>query len=625
MESGTLVAGRYRLERVIASGGMGSVWRAVDERLERDVAVKVLHPGLDESQRPRDRFEREAKTLASLKGPGCVEIYDFGEEADGDRAALFLVMELVEGVSLAELLHREERLDPARTMRIVAQVAEALAAAHRKGIVHRDVKPGNILVGEADRVKVVDFGISLFAHRARLTPTDAVLGTAPYVSPEQLRDKGVTGASDLYSLGAVAYECLTGAPPFDADDPAAIIHGHLYSDPPELPGDVPPEVAGVVTRSLKKVPEERWPSGEVLAAACRAATTGAHPQVATGEIAAAATEPFASAAAGPGAPQPGTSGVAGSDSPQAVAPQPGTDGAADGPGAGWAATPETGPGPNQAGDAAQPEAGQAVTPASGLSPHQTGAAALAQPGTGQAATPDSGLGPRHPGTGAHGPAAGSPGSAPSPADRDESATILLQRIPAAPPGAAPRKRRKRFALLALAVTTVAVVVAVLIARPWAGDGPVIGSGDPTTAPAAETASPTESAEPETSPVEEPEPTTAEATAETATENSGGHTEGHTGDSGEGGAEDDTAQDPPPTGDGTVPDVRGMTTFEARDALNAAGYTNVTATMGYWVISPEPQHCEVIVTSPSHGETVDYAENIDLSFHNRNSVGTSCAV
>lgn len=279
MDSGTLIAGRYRLDRVIASGGMGSVWRAQDERLERTVAVKVLHAGLDGTQRPRDRFEREAKTLASLKGPGCVEVYDFGEEPDGDRTVVYLVMELVEGVSLAELLHREERLDPARTMRIVAEAAEALAAAHRRGIVHRDIKPGNLLIDTDDRVKVVDFGISLFANRSRLTPSDQVLGTAPYVSPEQLRDKGVTGASDLYSLGAVAYECLTGTPPFDAEDPAAVIHGHLYSEPPALPADVPADVAGVVSRSLQKSPADRWESGDVLAAAARAATTGQHPVV----------------------------------------------------------------------------------------------------------------------------------------------------------------------------------------------------------------------------------------------------------------------------------------------------------------------------------------------------------
>lgn len=277
MDSGTLIDQRYRLDRLIAAGGMGSVWRARDELLEREVALKTLFPGLDGTDQSHDRFKREAQTLASLKGPGVVEVYDFGRHEDGDRTVPYLVMELVEGVSLAELLRREERLDPARTMRIIAEAAEALAVAHERGVVHRDVKPGNILVGADDRVKVVDFGISLLAHRARLTPSDTVLGTAPYVSPEQLRDRDVTGAADLYSLGAVAYECLTGSPPFDATDPAAVIHGHLYSDPPALPESIPAGVAGVVEKLLLKAPEERWPSGEVLAAACRAAATGAHP------------------------------------------------------------------------------------------------------------------------------------------------------------------------------------------------------------------------------------------------------------------------------------------------------------------------------------------------------------
>ena len=320
MDSGTLIAGRYRLDRIIASGGMGAVWRAEDGRLERTVAVKVLHAGLDGSQRPRERFEAEAKILAKVKGPGCVEVYDFGEQRDGDRTVVFLVMELIEGMSLAELLHREERLDPARTMRFMAEAAEALAAAHRAGVVHRDIKPGNILIGADDRVKVVDFGISLFANRSRLTPSGDVLGTAPYVSPEQLRDKGVTGSSDLYSLGAVAYECLAGTPPFDAEDPAAVIHGHLYAEPPALPADVPVEVAGIVSRSLQKTPEARWESGEILAAAARAATTGQH-QVA-GAVGSSANAPTVDvpATARPPFPPPAEPPVTPPAQPAAVEP-----------------------------------------------------------------------------------------------------------------------------------------------------------------------------------------------------------------------------------------------------------------------------------------------------------------
>ncbi|MCD0444724.1 protein kinase [Glycomyces sp. A-F 0318] len=553
MDSGTLIAGRYRLERVIASGGMGSVWRAQDERLERDVAVKVLHPGLDGAQRPKDRFEREAKALASLKGPGCVEVYDFGEEADGDRDVLYLVMELVEGVSLAELLHSEQRLDPARTMRIVAEAAEALAAAHQRGIVHRDVKPGNILIDADDRVRVVDFGISLLAHRPRLTPTDGVLGTAPYVSPEQLRDKGVTGASDLYSLGAVAYECLTGAPPFDAADPASIIHGHLYSEPPALPGHVPAAIAGVVTRTLRKAPEERWPSGEVLAAACRAATTGEHP--------------VAAAEAGPEA---GAEGSAANGDPTAASDDPN-------------------------GQVDRVEEGEGGTPADEVS------------------TVDLDQGPVNP-----------PFRAPDAA--------LLASEPT-PPGAPERNsRRRRLMVVGAALVVVLTVLAVAFWNPWGGDGPVnAGEGD-TASSAAESSAAATTGEP--SPSDSPtagETATESAAAqeETSAEDGGGEANG--GGTDEGGAEDGGSDegDEGDTGDqvkegsGTVPSVTGMTTFEARDALEAEGFTNVVANVGYYYFNPEPEHCQVMMQSPRAGQTVDYAEQISVSYHERQAVGTAC--
>jgi serine/threonine-protein kinase len=271
VDSGTLIAGRYRLDRSIDSGAMGAVWSARDERLRREVAVKILLPGLDGAD---ERFEREAQILASLKGPNYVEVYDFGEELDGDRTIQFLAMELVEGVSLARLLAREGNLDPARTMRITAEAADALGAAHRKEIVHRDVKPANLLIDADNRVRLVDFGISLLVGRSRLTDSKEMLGTVPYVSPERLRNQDVTGKSDLYSLGAVAYECLTGTPPFPSQDPMAVIHSHLYDEPPALPDSIPPQIAAVVMRSLRKAPGERWESGEELAAACRAAVTG---------------------------------------------------------------------------------------------------------------------------------------------------------------------------------------------------------------------------------------------------------------------------------------------------------------------------------------------------------------
>jgi serine/threonine protein kinase len=271
VDSGTLLSGRYRLDRPIDSGAMGAVWAALDERLKREVAVKILLPGLDGAG---ERFQREAETLASLKGPNYVEVYDFGEELDGDREVKFLVMELVEGTSLARLLAREDHLDPERTMRIIAEAADALGAAHRRQIVHRDVKPANLLIDADDRVRLVDFGISLLVDQSRLTDSKEVLGTIPYVSPERLRNQDVTGKSDLYSLGAVAYECLTGTPPFPGRDAMAVIHSHLYEEPPPLPDTIPPQVASVVSRLLRKEPEERWESGEALAEACRMATTG---------------------------------------------------------------------------------------------------------------------------------------------------------------------------------------------------------------------------------------------------------------------------------------------------------------------------------------------------------------
>ncbi|GAB3992138.1 hypothetical protein GCM10029992_00350 [Glycomyces albus] len=271
MESGTLIADRYRLDSLIAWGGMGAVWRGFDTRLDREVGVKILRQGLEEAQNSHERFEREAKTLAGLKGPGFVEIYDYGADEDGGQAVLFIVMELVEGVSLAELLHREERLPAERAMRIVAEAAQALEVAHRRGVVHRDVKPANILVDETDRVRVIDFGISKLSEGPRLTSTDSVLGTASYVSPEQLRRGEVTGAADQYALGAVAYECLTGAPPFDSIDREAITHGHLHTPPPPLPEDVPAAAAAAVVKSLQKAPEDRWESAGAMARACRAA------------------------------------------------------------------------------------------------------------------------------------------------------------------------------------------------------------------------------------------------------------------------------------------------------------------------------------------------------------------
>ncbi|WP_177154990.1 serine/threonine-protein kinase [Glycomyces harbinensis] len=275
MDLGTLVAGRYRLEDPIAAGGMGEVWRGFDTLLERPVAVKILRSTRHLPREARDRFAREAKTLASVRGPGLVEVYDYGEDTSGRRAVRFIVMELIEGTSLATLIAEHGVLSVEETLRYVAATAATLAVAHRSGIVHRDIKPGNLLVEPDGRLRVVDFGISLADGDDRLTSVGDVLGTLSYISPEQLGGGQVRGTADLYSLGAVAYECLTGRPPFTADDPHGVVYQHLHAQPPPLPDSLPPAVAALVQRCLQKHPEDRWPSASALAAACRAASTAA--------------------------------------------------------------------------------------------------------------------------------------------------------------------------------------------------------------------------------------------------------------------------------------------------------------------------------------------------------------
>ncbi|WP_100449192.1 protein kinase domain-containing protein [Glycomyces xiaoerkulensis] len=270
MDTGTLVAERYRLDAMIASGGMGAVWRAFDSYLERTVAVKILHAALADRDSSH-RFAREARILAGLKGPGLVDVYDYGETVEGGRPVRYIVMELIEGRTLTGLLEEHGRLAPEEAMRYVAAVAEALDAAHERGVVHRDIKPGNLLIEPDGSPRLVDFGISLDENRSRLTSPNGILGTPSYVSPEQLNGRKVCRFADFYSLGAVAYECLSGRPPFASDDPLDTVHMHLYEEPPSLPPEIPGRVGEVVARCLKKNPKERWPTGSELAAACRAA------------------------------------------------------------------------------------------------------------------------------------------------------------------------------------------------------------------------------------------------------------------------------------------------------------------------------------------------------------------
>ncbi|GIG71124.1 serine/threonine-protein kinase [Phytomonospora endophytica] len=270
MTPGRLLAERYRLDERIGTGGMGDVWRAADVVLHRTVAIKILHPMLARDTRFRHRFTAEARTVAGLRAPGIVALHDAREDVDehGDVTA-YLVMEFVPGTTLADLLDRHGRLSPARTMRIIAQVAASLDTAHRAGIVHRDIKPGNIILGDNGEATLIDFGIAHGHGDPGLTATGLVMGTPSYASPEQLRDETLTGLSDVYSLGVVAYECLAGRTPFAASNPAAILTGHLHHEPPPLPVEVPGDVAALVGRTLAKHPSRRPPGAAALARECR--------------------------------------------------------------------------------------------------------------------------------------------------------------------------------------------------------------------------------------------------------------------------------------------------------------------------------------------------------------------
>jgi serine/threonine protein kinase len=251
------LAGRYRLEEVIGRGGMSTVYRGTDTSLDRVVAVKVaLDPLVEESPIYLARFTQEAKSAAAIGNPGVVTVYDAG--ADGPTR--FIVMEFVPGKSLADILKEERPLEPARAADIAAQVADALSAAHAAGIIHRDIKPGNIMVEPNGSVKVLDFGIARAVDGHSLTQTATVLGTSAYMSPEQALGQPVDARSDIYSLGCVLYEMLTGQPPFVADVAAAVMHQHVRVAPKpaiERNPAIPAALNTLVMQMLAKQPKDR--------------------------------------------------------------------------------------------------------------------------------------------------------------------------------------------------------------------------------------------------------------------------------------------------------------------------------------------------------------------------------
>lgn len=259
---------RYELHHVIAAGGMGQVWRGQDIALHRPVAVKVLRSEYTGDPTFLARFRAEARHAASLSHPNIAAVFDYGEEIaqDGTGETLaYLVMELVEGEPLSALLKRGGRLATGTTLALLRQTALALAEAHRAGLVHRDVKPGNVLVRPDGSVKITDFGIAWSARSVALTRTGQVIGTPQYLSPEAAEGRHATPASDVYALGLIGYECLTGHPAFDGDNAITIALKQVQQEPEPLPGELPPGVRTLISLALAKDPEARIPDGAAFA------------------------------------------------------------------------------------------------------------------------------------------------------------------------------------------------------------------------------------------------------------------------------------------------------------------------------------------------------------------------
>ncbi|GGQ46200.1 Stk1 family PASTA domain-containing Ser/Thr kinase [Couchioplanes azureus] len=319
-----LLGGRYQVGELLGYGGMAEVHRGRDLRLGRDVAIKMLRSDLARDATFQERFRREAQNSAALNHPAIVAVYDTGEETSstGERQP-FIVMEFVNGRTLKEVLAAEQRIQPRRALEMIADICAALEFSHRHGIIHRDIKPGNVMITQNGQVKVMDFGIAraLASGATTMTQTSAVIGTAQYLSPEQARGESVDARSDVYAAGCVLFELLVGHPPFVGDSPVSVAYQHVREDP-KAPSDinreVSPDIDAIVLKALAKNPLNRYQSAQEMRADALRAVSG-RPVMATpvmseaetmamagpmGQAPTAMTRPIPAAAAGPRGPQP---------------------------------------------------------------------------------------------------------------------------------------------------------------------------------------------------------------------------------------------------------------------------------------------------------------------------------
>src|SRR5215472_5445937 len=275
-----LLGGRYELDGIVGRGGMAEVFRARDIRLDRIVGVKTLRDDLARDQTFQARFRREAQSAASLNHPSIVAVYDTGEDMSGSIPVPYIVMEFVDGRTLRDLLRDDRRLLPERAAEITDGVLRALDYSHRNGIVHRDIKPGNVMLTRSGDVKVMDFGIARAVSDSQMTMTQTaqVIGTAQYLSPEQARGERVDARSDLYSTGCLLYELLTGRPPFTGDSPVAIAYQHVKEDPvppSRVDPEVPPWADAIVLKAMEKSPADRYQSAGEMRSDIQRALQGA--------------------------------------------------------------------------------------------------------------------------------------------------------------------------------------------------------------------------------------------------------------------------------------------------------------------------------------------------------------